>query len=516
MVHRAAASAAAALASNSVSGRPSRARRSAAPHCARRSRVSKGCCSPRTRAASAHTGHHTCWHLPGPSAPPAAAAAARTAGSSRSRMDCANAATPDRDRRELAHDGHTSGFGRNRTVSSLPLSWASVTMHRRRTDASRTRRLIPPTPMIKSSSTRPSASAVESTWGNSSRNRYTASSPEPDSRSTIGRNGPGGGEPSRLSGAFQQFAERLGADRFAREVRNEHQLDVADGGVEFVEHGLLFGDPLGVPVERRMFGQVSVLVRIILHQNLIDDQLTDAHSHQRQRAERARGLGGHHPLRGEHQVRAHPVAVGEQPRQRGVARVDALHQLDDRRGARIVCRRAEPAVARPRPLQVQAEGRRAASACAGHRPSTRSPRRRGPTPPIWPARRPREDREPPEFREAPKVLPGQCLPGQTRRNRAVSTPAMSRHRASSSASVSSASASRNPPPGSPRRRRAPSSAHEARSGTTGVPSTSPSECAWSVDTTSTRRPLCASRTAVAVASVDLPTPPLPTKRLIRA
>ena len=42
------------------------------------------------------------------------------------------------------------------------------------------------------------------------------------------------------------------------------------------------------------------------------------------------------------------------------------------------------------------------------------------------------------------------------------------------------------------------------------------ECAWSVDTISTRRPLRASRTAVAVASVDLPTPPLPTKRLIRA
>src|SRR5690606_29118665 len=53
-------------------------------------------------------------------------------------------------------------------------------------------------------------------------------------------------------------------------------------------------------------------------------------------------------------------------------------------------------------------------------------------------------------------------------------------------------------------------------GTTGVPSTSPMECAWSVETSSTRRPARASRTAVAVANVDLPTPPLPTNRLMRA
>ena len=53
-------------------------------------------------------------------------------------------------------------------------------------------------------------------------------------------------------------------------------------------------------------------------------------------------------------------------------------------------------------------------------------------------------------------------------------------------------------------------------GVTAVPSTSPVECAWSVDTMSTRIPARASRTAVAVANVDLPTPPLPTNRLIRA
>ena len=37
-----------------------------------------------------------------------------------------------------------------------------------------------------------------------------------------------------------------------------------------------------------------------------------------------------------------------------------------------------------------------------------------------------------------------------------------------------------------------------------------------LDTSSTRSPARASATAVAAANVDLPTPPLPTKRLIRA
>src|SRR6185503_20452617 len=70
----------------------------------------------------------------------------------------------------------------------------------------------------------------------------------------------------------------------------------------------------------------------------------------------------------------------------------------------------------------------------------------------------------------------------------------------------------------------PASASSARTrvgarspvGVTVAPSTSPTECAWSVDTISTRSPARASRTAVAVANVDLPTPPFPTKRLIRA
>jgi hypothetical protein len=42
-------------------------------------------------------------------------------------------------------------------------------------------------------------------------------------------------------------------------VRDEHQGDVADRGVQFVEDETLFGDPLGVPIECRMFGQIPVL-----------------------------------------------------------------------------------------------------------------------------------------------------------------------------------------------------------------------------------------------------------------
>jgi hypothetical protein len=95
-----------------------------------------------------------------------------------------------------------------------------------------------------------------------------------------------------------------------------------------------------------------------------------------------------------------------------------------------------------------------------------------------------------------------------------SMPAISRHRVASSASVSRASASRNPPPAS-----ASSAITRVGSrrpvGVTAVPNTSPIECAWSVETISTRNPARESRTAVAVANVDLPTPPLPTKRLIR-
>ena len=107
-------------------------------------------------------------------------------------------------------------------------------------------------------------------------------------------------------------------------------------GVQFVEDDPLLGDPLGVPVERRMLGQVPVLVRVVLHQNLIHDELVDRHPHQRQRAQRAGRLGGHHPFGGQHQVRADPRGVGQQLAEAFGARGDPLQQLDDARRRGLV------------------------------------------------------------------------------------------------------------------------------------------------------------------------------------
>src|SRR6185312_13634563 len=103
-------------------------------------------------------------------------------------------------------------------------------------------------------------------------------------------------------------------------------------------------------------------------------------------------------------------------------------------------------------------------------------------------------------------------------NRRSNVATTSRHRTSSRARVFKASASRNPPPASagPVSRSASTRTSSPWLGGTGMPSTSPSECAWSVDTTSTRCPALAALTAVAQARVDFPTPPLPTNRLIRA
>ena len=148
----------------------------------------------------------------------------------------------------------------------------------------------------------------------------------------------------------------------------------------------------------------------------------------------------------------------------------------------------------------------------------RSPPRRDPTHQKTPARRLRAARALPECRAAPKVLPEQRFPDQTRE---TWRRAGRRCRANGSpiAPACPAPARR----GIRRRRRShyrgrrkPGWVRGRPVGVTDVPSTSPIECAWSVDTISTRMPASASRTAVAVASVDFPTPPLPTKRLIRA
>src|SRR6476659_6430280 len=114
---------------------------------------------------------------------------------------------------------------------------------------------------------------------------------------------------------------------------------------------------------------------------------------------------------------------------------------------------------------------------------------------------------------------GATLPSSDSGNLPSSSIAISHQYVSNRASVCSASASRNPPARQlvPESKSAKTLVGSRRPvGVTGVPSTSPIECAWSVDTMSTRSPARASRTAVAVANVDLPTPPLPTKRLIRA
>ena len=63
-------------------------------------------------------------------------------------------------------------------------------------------------------------------------------------------------------------------------MRGQHQCHITDGGVEFVEHGMLFGDAFGIPVERRVVGQVAVLVGLVFGQNLIDDQLRDVYAHE--------------------------------------------------------------------------------------------------------------------------------------------------------------------------------------------------------------------------------------------
>ena len=49
--------------------------------------------------------------------------------------------------------------------------------------------------------------------------------------------------------------------RLTRQMRHQDERHVADRGVEVIEHRLLLGDPFGVPVERRMFGQVPTWER---------------------------------------------------------------------------------------------------------------------------------------------------------------------------------------------------------------------------------------------------------------
>lgn len=77
------------------------------------------------------------------------------------------------------------------------------------------------------------------------------------------------------TGTIEQPAQGLGADRFAGQVRHQHQCHVTDGGIEVVEDGTLLTDAFGIPVESRMVGQTAILIVLVLHQKLIDEQLFD-------------------------------------------------------------------------------------------------------------------------------------------------------------------------------------------------------------------------------------------------
>ena len=149
----------------------------------------------------------------------------------------------------------------------------------------------------------------------------------------------------------------------------------------------------------------------------------------------------------------------------------------------------------------------------------RSRPRCGPTGRSPRARRPHTGRALPGHPATPRVLRGQCCSARssgTRRSRVSTT---SRQRASSRARVSSASASRKPPP--LHRPGLEFGEHPHRFAVAGRRDRDAQHIAQRMrlvgghDQHATG-PGSASQTAVAHARVDLPTPPLPTKRLIRA
>ena len=238
----------------------------------------------------------------------------------------------------------------------------------------------------------------------------------------------------------------------------------------------------------------------------------DAQPVQRQRGERAPGLGGDHPLRGEDEPDRGAVVVGEhraQPAEllgepvEGVDRaVPAGGGVAPAPGQARRAGRARPGGARGTAAPGSPTAPRAARAAAASRRWARSRRPRPPT-----ARAPR--------RGAPRrARAGPRRPGSTVSSSATSSstpgpgqqvrrwPCSCAHASSSRAWVSmwAAYRPRSSSAGSP-----PSSASSA----------SPRECAGSVETTSALRPDRASWAAVAAASVVLPTPPLPVNSTTR-
>ena len=190
-------------------------------------------------------------------------------------------------------------------------------------------------------------------------------------------------------------------------------------------------------------------------------------------------------------MRADPRAVGEQRRRARSVPAAIRSSRSTTRGRRARRRPADSRRCRGQARSRYRPNVAAGSASASRRRSTRSPRPRDPTRPSRPARRPRAGRAPPECPAAPKALPAQRLPGRTPGNGPASdagdlAPARLQQR-----QRVQRQRVEEPAAGVARRcrgRPAPGSGRAPRSASPATPSTSPVECAWSVDTTSTRMP----------------------------
>ena len=295
------------------------------------------------------------------------------------------------------------------------------------------------------------------------------------------RRAPGGRPPGRRAphSSAAKLEQRGDAGRLGRGVPDGAHGRPEPGQIG--QHGRLLGAPLAQPAARgpgrdaRRRGHEPVR-----------DQAVDAQPVQRQRRQRAAGLRGDHPLRGEHQPDAR--ARGRRAAPRSPARSSA-----SRSSASAV--RSQPARPRPRGCRRApraARGRRAgapgtaapgsrrppraARAAAASRRSGRSRPRRRPT------ARPRAAR-----RTSPSAR-SSSTPGSTVSSSATSssTPGAGEQRAqvvlqppqaaSSSPRASTCAANR------------PRPSTSAGSPPRSASSASPSECAGSVDTTSVLRP----------------------------
>ena len=253
----------------------------------------------------------------------------------------------------------------------------------------------------------------------------------------------------------------------------------------------------------------------ILHgvgEDPVRDHGVDVVAEQREVRERAPGLGHDHALRVDDEAGARDLAVGEQVAHPVEPVVEAPH-----RGEHLVAgdRHAHEArEQRPhgprrrcagpgRPGPCTSRGRRAATAAGSSPPSARSrprPGRSVRTPRGPGCRRARTPRRAPAPPRAPRPRPRRRRPSRARSSRSWRT---SPHDSSSRARASSCWPCSEPPAN-------PSTG--VGWSPSGTSNASASECAGSVEQTIVRSPDSAARTAVAAATVVLPTPPLPVKR----